>query len=158
MKILYTVLAVGLTLFSLNLQAQSNKCATMQILEQRIKKDPSIQLRMKQSEIETQKWVSVNRNAKKAQILVSIPVVVHVLYNNATQNISTAQIQSQIDILNDDFGLLNSDSLDNSHPFWQYTADTEIEFCLATRDPNGNATSGITRTYTDSLSFVGDGN
>ena len=158
MKILYTLLAVGLTLFSLNLQAQSNKCATMQILEQRIKKDPSIQLRMKQSEIETQKWVSVNRNAKKAQILVSIPVVVHVLYNNATQNISTAQIQSQIDILNDDFGLLNSDSLDNSHPFWQYTADTEIEFCLATRDPNGNATSGITRTYTDSLSFVGDGN
>ncbi len=29
---------------------------------------------------------------------------------------------------------------------------------MATRDPNGNATSGITRTYTDSLSFVGDGN
>ena len=144
MKILYTVLAVGLTLFSLNLQAQSNKCATMQILEQRIKKDPSIQLRMKQSEIETQKWVSVNRNAKKAQILVSIPVVVHVLYNNATQNISTAQIQSQIDILNDDFGLLNSDSLDNSHPFWQYTADTEIEFCLATRE-NGRNLAQVTR-------------
>ncbi len=158
MKILYTVLAVGLTLFSLNLQAQSNKCATMQILEQKMKNDPSIQLRMQQSESETQKWVSANINAKKAQILLSIPVVVHVLYNNATQNISTAQIQSQIDILNDDFGLLNSDALDNSHPFWQYTADTEIEFCLATRDPNGNATSGITRTYTDSLSFAGDGN
>ncbi len=158
MKILYTTIATGLALFSMNLQAQNNKCATMQILEQRMKKDPSIRLRMQQSEIETQKWVSANRSSKKAQIVVSIPVVVHVIYNNTTQNISTAQIQSQINILNDDFRLLNSDSLDNSHPFGQYTADTKIEFCLATRDPNGNATSGITRTYTDSLSFVGDGN
>ena len=158
MKNLYKCFLLGLaTLFCLHTQAQSNKCATMQVLEQRMKKDHSIQLRMQQSEIKTQKWISANRNAKKAQKLVSIPVVVHVIYNNATQNISTAQIQSQIDILNDDFGLLNSDSLDYSHPFWHYTADTEIEFCLATRDPNGKATSGITRTYTDSLSFAGDG-
>ncbi len=63
--LLYTAFVVGLTLFSMNLQAQSNKCATMQILEQRMKKDPSIQLRMQQSEIETQKWISANRNAKK---------------------------------------------------------------------------------------------
>jgi hypothetical protein len=157
MKTVYTALALGLTLFSLNLQAQSNKCATMEILEQKMKNDPSIQLRMQQSEIETQKWVSANRNTKKAQILLSIPVVVHVLYNNATQNISTAQIQSQIDILNDDFGLMNSDSLDDTHPFWEFAGDSEIEFCLASRDPNGNVTSGITRTFTDSLSFIGEG-
>lgn len=158
MKTLYAALALGLILFSLNLQAQSNKCATMQILEQKMKNDPSIQLRMQQSEIETQKWVSANRNTKKAQILLSIPVVVHVLYNNAAQNISTAQIQSQIDILNDDFGLMNSDSLDDTHPFWEFAGDSEIEFCLASRDPNGNVTSGITRTFTDSLSFIGEGN
>jgi hypothetical protein len=157
-KILSTTIVLGLIFISLSSKAQSNKCATMTILNERIEKDPAILLRMQQSEIETQKWISANRSAKKTQVLVSIPVVVHVLYNNPTQNISTAQIQSQIDILNDDFGLFNSDSLDNSHPFWQYTADTEIEFCLATRDPNGNATSGITRTYTDSLSFIGDGN
>ena len=158
MKTLYAALALGLILFSLNLQAQSNKCATMQILEQKMKNDPSIQLRMQQSEIETQKWISANRNTKKAQILLSIPVVVHVLYNNAAQNISTAQIQSQIDILNDDFGLMNSDSLDDTHPFWEFAGDSEIEFCLASRDPNGNVTSGITRTFTDSLSFIGEGN
>jgi len=158
MKTLNTSLAVVLTLFSMTLAAQSNKCATMKILEQRIKKDPAIQVRMEQSEIATQKWISANGKTKNAKMLVSIPVVVHVIYNNATQNISTAQIQSQIDILNDDFGLFNSDSLDETHPFWQFTADTQIEFCLASSDPDGNATSGITRTYTDSLSFIGDGN
>ena len=158
-KQLLLIVALCLTTFAMSSQTtHPRKCATMQILEQKMKNDPSIQLRMQQSEIETQKWVSANRNTKKAQILVSIPVVVHVLYNNATQNISSAQIQSQIDVLNDDFGLLNSDSLDNSHPFWQYAGDSEIEFCLASRDPNGNATSGITRTFTDSLSFIGAGN
>ena len=160
MKILNTSLLVGLTLFSLNLQAQSKKCATMKILEQRIQKDPKVQSRMEESEIKTQKWISANgstKNTKSAKMLISIPVVVHVIYNNATQNISTAQIQSQIDILNEDFGLLNSDSLDETHPFWQYTADTGIEFCLASLDPNGNATSGITRTFTNTPSFTGVG-
>lgn len=160
MKILNTSLLVGLTLFSLNLQAQSKKCATMKILEQRIQKDPKVRSRMEESEIKTQKWISANggaKNTKSAKMLISIPVVVHVIYNNATQNISTAQIQSQIDILNEDFGLLNSDSLDETHPFWQYTADTGIEFCLASLDPNGNATSGITRTFTNTTSFTGVG-
>jgi len=143
-----------LAIFGLNTQAQTEKCATMQILEKRITKDPSIKLRMEQSEIKTQKWISTNSNAKGGIQPVTIPVVVHVLWNDPIENISAAQIQSQIDILNEDFRLLNSDSLDSSHPFWQLTADTEIEFCLASRDPNGNATTGIIRTYTDSTAFV----
>ena len=147
-----------LAIFGFSAHAQIEKCATMQILEKRIAKDPSIKLRMEQSEMQTQKWIAANSNAKGGIQPVTIPVVVHVLWNDPIENISAAQIQSQIDILNEDFRLLNSDSLDSSHPFWQLTADTEIEFCLATRDPNGNATSGITRTYTDSLSFVGVGN
>ena len=31
--------------------------------------------------------------------------------------------------------------------------DTEIEFCLANTDPNGNFTNGITRTQTSQTSF-----
>ncbi len=158
MKIFYTVITVGLTIFSLNLKAQSNKCATMKILEQRIAKDPSILLRMEQSEIQTQKWIAKHPQIKNTRQIITIPVVVHVIYNTTIENISDAQIQSQIDVLNDDFRLMNSDTLDSSHPFWQYTADTEIEFCLASNDPSGNATTGITRTYTDSTSFAGDGN
>ena len=40
---------------------------------------------------------------------LTIPVVVHVVYNTAAQNISDAQIQSQIRILNEDFRKLNAD-------------------------------------------------
>jgi len=141
-------------IFGLSTQAQTEKCATMQILEKRIAKDPSIKLRMEQSEIKTQKWISANSNAKGGIQPVTIPVVVHVLWNDPIENISAAQIQSQIDILNEDFRLLNSDSLSPSHPFWQFTTDTEIEFCLASKDPDGIATTGIVRTYTDSTAFV----
>ncbi len=155
-KLLYTAVITALSIFTLHSQAQNKKCATMQILEQRMKKDPSIQLRMQQSEIATQKWISSHQktNAKSARQVVTIPVVVHIIYNATIENISTAQVLSQIDILNDDFRLMNSDSIPDTHPFWIYTADTEIEFCLATRDPNGNATTGITRTFTDSTTFV----
>lgn len=158
MKTFYLTFAIGFSLFSLNIHAQSNKCATMKILEKRIAKDPSILLRMGQSETQTQKWVTEHPRTQQVQQVVTIPIVVHVLWNNPIEDISDAQIQSQIDILNEDFRLLNPDSLDTSHPFWVYTADTEIEFCLASRDPNGNATTGITRTYTDSITFVADGN
>lgn len=151
-KIIFTLM---FAIFGLSTQAQTEKCATMQILEKRIAKDPSIKLRMEQSEIKTQKWIAANPMVKKGQqAVITIPVVVHVLWNDPIENISAAQIQSQIDILNDDFRLMNSDSLDSSHPFWVYTADAEIEFCLASRDQNGNATTGIIRTYTDSSTFV----
>lgn len=40
---------------------------------------------------------------------MQIPVVVNVLYRTAAQNISAAQIQSQIDVLNEDFGATNAD-------------------------------------------------
>jgi tRNA1(Val) A37 N6-methylase TrmN6 len=40
---------------------------------------------------------------------IEIPVNVNVLYRTAAENISLAQIQSQIDILNKDFNATNSD-------------------------------------------------
>ena len=66
---------------------------------------------------------------------------------------SDAQIQSQIDVLNKDFRFLNADTLDGMHPYRSRAADTRIEFCLATRDPNGNPTTGITRTQTSEVAW-----
>ena len=74
-------------------------------------------------------------------MVVTIPVVFHVLYNTDDENISEAQVLSQLQILNDDFRRLNSDQ-DN---IWPQAADTQIEFCLASQDPNGNPTNGILR-------------
>jgi hypothetical protein len=88
--------------------------------------------------------------------VTTIPVVVHVVHNTAAQNISDAQIQSQIDILNRDFRMKNADTSSVPPAFKPLAADARIEFKLAGTDPNGNPTNGITRTQTAKTSFTDD--
>ncbi len=88
--------------------------------------------------------------------IARIPVVVHVVWNTAAQNISQAQIDSQIDVLNHDFRATNSDIGLVPSVFTGLIADARIEFFLATEDPNGNATTGVTRTQTSTASFSTD--
>lgn len=79
---------------------------------------------------------------------VTIPVVVHVVYMTPQQNISAAQIKSQIKVLNRDFRAKNTDKT-KAPPVWKgLVGDANIEFALATTDPDGNSTNGITRTKT----------
>jgi hypothetical protein len=83
----------------------------------------------------------------------TIPVVVHVVYNTNAQNISDAQVQSQIDILNQDFQKLNADTTAVPSAFKPLIADCKIQFCLAKQDPYGNPTTGILRKYTSKTAF-----
>ena len=85
-----------------------------------------------------------------------IPVVVHVVHKTSAQNISDAQVQSQIDVLNEDFRQKNGDLSTAPAPFGAVAADARIEFKLATVDPAGNPTNGITRTATATTSFSDD--
>lgn len=89
-----------------------------------------------------------NYNPASRAAVVTLPVVVHVLYRNSTENISTAQINSQIAVLNADFRKMNSNFSSTPSAFQGIPADCEIEFCLASVDPLGNTTTGITRTST----------
>jgi len=84
---------------------------------------------------------------------INIPVVFHVIYKNTNENISDAQIISQLNILNEDFRRQNSDTINTPNDFLQFAADTEINFCLAKRTPENDTTSGITRTLTSVNSF-----
>ncbi|RMG71443.1 MAG: T9SS C-terminal target domain-containing protein [Bacteroidetes bacterium] len=118
-------------------------CGTMDHLHELEQQDPGLTQRMQAIEAFTQRFVQ-QPDGDQARAVIRIPVVVHVVYRTATENISDAQIQSQIDVLNEDFRRLNADA-DNT---WPQAADAEIEFCLASVDPNGNATTGITRTST----------
>lgn len=78
--------------------------------------------------------------------VVTIPVVVHVIYNGQTvgtaPNISDLQVESQITVLNQDFRRMSGTPGYNSNAVG---ADTEIQFVLAKQDPNGNPTNGIDR-------------
>lgn len=85
-------------------------------------------------------------------LIIIIPVVVHIVHNeqnmsigtSGSNNISDDRIISQIQILNEDFRRKKDTRGFNS---FSLGADTKIEFCLANRDPQGNISSGITRTY-----------
>ncbi|WP_298418202.1 M43 family zinc metalloprotease [uncultured Kordia sp.] len=121
--------------------AQERECSTMENLEYRKQLDPQLEARMQQIEDYTRARAQQGNTESVSGNIITIPVVVHVLYTNATNNISVAQIQSQIDVINEDFRRTNPDA-DNT---WSQAADTEIQFCMATVDPNGNATTGITR-------------
>ncbi|NML72397.1 T9SS type A sorting domain-containing protein [Chryseobacterium sp. RP-3-3] len=90
--------------------------------------------------------MSKNTTGKNVQTVITIPIVVHVLYKTTAQNISEAQIASQIAILNNDFRKLNADfNTVVPDAFKPAGADMELAFCMATKDPNGNPTTGIER-------------
>jgi hypothetical protein len=88
--------------------------------------------------------------------LITIPVVVHVVFNNSLENITDEQITSQIRILNEDYRKQNADIGLVPEPFKPFVADAKIEFKLAVRDPDGNSTKGITRTFTQKTAFSFD--
>jgi hypothetical protein len=79
-----------------------------------------------------------------------------VVQKTSAQNISDGQIQSQIDVLNRDFRKTNPDVASVPAVFAPLAADARIEFELATTDPSGAATNGITRTKTSANSFSDD--
>lgn len=89
-----------------------------------------------------------------------INVVVHVVHNPASpaQKISEAQVKSQIAVLNRDFRAKNPDKIKTPAVFSGLVADPMIEFVLATKDPTGQATTGITYTATNKTSFSDQGN
>lgn len=131
--------------------ARERVCHTMGNLDRLLHKDAKMARRMSLLEKQTQTFVrEMKANpGQRSQMVVTIPVVFHVLYNTAAENISEAQVMSQLDILNEDFRRLNADQ-DN---VWAQAADTQIEFCLATQDPDGNPTDGILRVPTNVTSF-----
>ncbi len=88
----------------------------------------------------------------------TIPVVVHVVFNTAAENISTAQIKSQITSLNKDYSATNPDRNQTPAVWKGLIANPKVKFALAKKDPNGKPTNGITRTKTTSTSFSDDDN
>lgn len=135
-----------LILLSTNLDAQRN-CGAMDYLE--IQSQNDLKRAEKLQQIEKHTNSVINNPNKAVNGIITVPVVVHIVYNTNAENISDAQVQSQIDVLNDDFRRLNTDANNT----WSQAADSQIEFCMATVDPNGNATNGITRTSSSVSAF-----
>lgn len=157
MKKLLSLLAAVCLFGMSHLSAQTasiRNCGTMEYLEQQLKNDPSMSLRMQQIEQQTQNYL-IKNNGNTTASVVTIPVVFHVLYstNNSTQNISNARIIEQLNVLNLDFSRSNADASNTPTVFQGVSASTGIQFCMAVRDPNGATTTGIIRKATTVTSF-----
>lgn len=135
------------------IQAQRS-CATHFHNEQLMQSNPDFAQKRIEIENHTEKFLY--GKPKKHRAIIKIPVVVHVIYNTAVQNISDAQINSQISVLNQDFRKLNADYTNIPSSFQTLGADCEIEFCLAQQTPSGTATTGIIRVPTAVTGFVDD--
>lgn len=102
----------------------------------------------------TQSFIpGLSKNSTTATYI--IPVVFHVIHNYGVENISDAQLKDGIDIVNKTFRKLHPNTSTIIPAFQGIHADCDIEFRLATKDPNGNCHSGINR-IASSLTSSGD--
>jgi PKD repeat protein len=76
-----------------------------------------------------------------------IPIVFHIIHEYGAENISDAQVQDAVAILNRDYQKLNPDTAGVITPFVPLIGDMDVEFRLAKIDPDGNCTNGIDRIY-----------
>lgn len=131
------------------------RCHSQEVIESKKAKDYSLldaEYRLNKQIYDLTKNISSGESIVAA--VVTIPVVVHVVWNTAVQNISDAQIRSQITVLNEDFAKLNADASNIPNVWKPIAANTQIQFCLASRKPNGDWTNGIERRQTTYTSYT----
>lgn len=138
--------------------AAQERCGTVQYMK-------SLQgERFQNDKITFEQWLEQKmRNQRRAgaqrqQAVYQIPVVVHVIHNGEAvgtgTNISDAQIQSQIAVLNEDFQRLNADASNTPTEFLPVAGSMNIEFVLAKQDPERVASSGIVRVQGPKTSYT----
>lgn len=106
------------------------KCASDDVLKDQMATDPGLSKRISDIENFTQQKIQQNFQSRLVNGVIEIPVVVNVLYRTATENISQAQIQSQIDVLNKDFNATNTDFNNVPTLFAGVKANVGIRFVL----------------------------
>jgi hypothetical protein len=123
-------------------------CAQMVVHELLIETDPGYRARRLKVEADVRRSIESGQALRTVAKLITIPVVVHVVYRTAAENVSDAQIKSQIKALNLDYRAKNTDTSRVPAPWKSLVVDANIEFALATKDPSGAKSSAITRTKT----------
>ena len=129
-------------------------CGAMQVHQWLLESEPAFRKNM--VELERNIRSRLRTAMEECSIPYQISVVVHVVYQNASQNISKSQITSQIKVLNQDFRSKNPDRSKTPAVWKGLAIDPMIEFALATKDPTGKPTDGITRTATTLSGFEDD--
>ncbi len=160
---LSTIPVFGQGLVSTALKTQSLKntetslieCGSDEFIETADKEFSSFQL---QTDALLQQIATQVKHHKKAKLfddLFVIPVVFHIVHRDDEENIPDSVIRNQLRVLNECFRRENADTANLRSDFHDIVSGLNIVFQLATLDPNGQPTSGITRTKTDVRTFGG---
>lgn len=147
---------IFLLIFNANAQ-QINKCATDEKVTNLLFSDPiarenyaQLMEQARTIRAGNQSWMGERSDPR------IIPVVFHVIHQGGSENISKEQIEDQIRVLNLDYTRTNADTGNTRDIFKPVAANPNINFRLAQKDPQGNCTEGITRTYSVQTSNAGD--
>ncbi len=135
-RLLYSLLATCLV--SGTGFAQGSWCSTDYHHQELVKKDPTL-------EADISRLVANGFTKNDDTTVYIIPIVFHIVHQHGIENISDAQVRNQVDILNRDYRLRNSDTSNVIQEFKRIYGDVRIEFRLAQIDPYGNCTNGINR-------------
>jgi hypothetical protein len=128
-------------------------CGTMQVAERLLETIPTLRQRLLNIERFIDRSIETGQAQRTQRRLITIPTVVHVVYRTNAENISDAQVKSQLTVLNRDFRAKNADRTKVPSVWKGMVADPNIQFALATKDPVGKKSTGITRTKTTRTSF-----
>lgn len=119
-------------------------CGSYEHLQEQMKNDPLFASRIRESEKSFNNYIRQSQTQKGKPVTLTIPVVVHVVYNTSQQNISDAQVQSQVDVLNEDYTAKNRDYNNYDAGYGAVKGDADIKFCLVqTRHVSTNRKSFV---------------
>ena len=139
-------------IFIVDAYAQSHTCGFNDHMNQAYEQTPGLLEMRSAYEDEIQAII----NSRSSFVGKTIPVVVHIIYNDSYSNISDAQVNSGLIAINEDFNAGNSDYNNVVSAFSSIKSNVGISFDLARIDPNGNPTTGITRTESDFTDDAGE--
>ena len=97
--------------------------------------------------------IPATKNKTETNSTLYIPVVFHVVYNAAIENVHDTLLIKQLNQLNKDFKRLNSDTVNTPVPFKSLAAGMDIQFCFASTTPSATPTNGIDRVFTAKTFF-----
>ena len=152
------LLGLLFSIFFISATHAQRTCGTVPYTQQMILANPS--LLNSYNKLQQQPSGYMGRPTNNAAIdttanqIITIPVVIHLLYNTTDQNISDSQILSQLVVLNQDYRRQNADTNLTPPAFKPFAADARINFCLARVDTQGYITTGIIRKHTNQQLFL----
>ena len=121
-------------------------CAAMAVHMMLLETHPSFRASQMRLEGATSRQHAMGLDLKKKAKVVTIKTVVNVVYKTDAQNISDAQIKSQIRALNKDFRATNPDKSQTPAPWKGLVSDARLKFTLVK----------VTRTKTAKTGFGAD--